>query len=485
MSLDREGILKLQFQGFREAEAAGLAIARAFVAIEGALVNVVGRSGAAASAITTLGSTVEGARASMTNLETAAVKGLDAVAEKGKSAGEAVRGALEGAAEKGKAAFEQIAQSAEGAASGIKAAFAGVGLAVVGVGAAITLGLVQHAGRVAGVEHSFEALAQRVGGAEAALNRLRTASGGAIGDLTLMTGANRLLMSDVGITSDQMGKLAAAAVNLGRATGVSAKEAFEDLARGVQTGHVRMIEELGATIDVEDATKKYAEANGLAADQLDQRTRRQIILNTVLAATDEMQKKLHVSGDAAASPVARLSAAWENFGERLEKTLAENPAVIGALESLSGAAMHLVNALVPVVTTIATVVAKLGEMKLLVPLIEAFLGSKLGAAIADTTGLSDIPGIGGFVRGGAQALGALGGGAYGAATQGDGPGGGPSTINVNVPLHDETIDRTATRAGQVVGQAMRRRLDDVQGSLGRSLSLGLEGSFANAFEAGG
>ncbi|HVY62225.1 MAG TPA: hypothetical protein VHF22_11265 [Planctomycetota bacterium] len=483
------------------AQSASLVYARYVSVFEAVAQASQGATAVAAKAFGDLGASVEnvgaaGARASLA---------LERAGQSGTKAGASIQKAMDAAQDRVGKTFDQMQAAGEGAASGIKAAFSGVGLAIVGAVGAGLYGLVQHAARIGGIEKSFDHLADSVGGAEVVLQRLREASGGAIDGLTLMEGANRLLIQDFGITTEQMAQLAAMATNLGQATGVTAKEAFEDLAQAVQSGHVRMAEHIGVTLDVEEAVRRYAAANGLAAEEIDNRTRRQIALNELLKVGAQAEEKLGVTGNATATPIEKLSTLWGDFMEKIEKGIAENPSVVRALEALSGAAMHLIGALVPVVTRIAEIIEKLGEMKLLMPAIEAFVGGKLFGAIGgllekipivgkllEGLGVSNLFGLGGAIGG------ALAGFSYeGLPAAAPAPPPGPraqlnlpghvasvnAPIHIGVPLHDETIDRTAHEAGRQVAQVMRRRIDDVRGSLTRGLESGLDSMFANSFEA--
>lgn len=104
----------------------------------------------------------------------------------------------------------------------------GLGLSLAGL-VASTVQLNTLGREVNAVSHTFEQVSGGVAMAETSLSRLRSITGGVIDDLTLMKGANSLLITGIASTNEQAAELVNLGSRLGTALGVDAAESIENL----------------------------------------------------------------------------------------------------------------------------------------------------------------------------------------------------------------------------------------------------------------
>jgi len=129
---------------------------------------------------------------------------------------------------------------------------------------------------------------QRLGtGALDSLNALREASRGAISDYDLMLAANKAMM--LGVTDDveTMARLVEVAIERGRAMGVGAQQAFNDIVTGIGRMSPLILDNLGIVVGGEAAFARYAETLGKTADELTDVEKKQMLVNKVLAEAGE------------------------------------------------------------------------------------------------------------------------------------------------------------------------------------------------------
>lgn len=362
--------------------------------------------------------------------------------------------------------------------------------------------LLEGGAAVENVSQAFQHLATRAGGAATVLETLRAATKGTVDDQSLMLGANRLLIAGLDLSADRMGRLASIAVALGKATGTSAKDAFEEFATAVETGRSRTLESLGVQIDMERAMRQYTLTTGLSSDQISEHTKRMIFLEQVEKQAPEALRALGFSTNASASAVGRLSAQFANLKNNFMEQLASMPGLTDAMSSLATALGKIATAIIPLIRAFSEFISMASRVPGLLPaLIGAAAGFSVagpwGAAIGAGAGLvtgigAEIFGSGGRGRGGASGGSAAtagasevqlpAGGAGGAGGAGAGQGGGAASVTVPVILHEDTIDATARAVGEQVAGGMRRRLDDVRGSMARMGRKMVDGAFDNAFQ---
>ena len=207
-------------------------------------------------------------------------------------------------------------------------AFAGI---IAGAGVAIKA--------IAGVTeelYSAGAAAQRlqsgfadmVGGSDKAvamLGKLRDASQGTISDMDLIASANRAMMLEVTDDADTMARLLEVAIARGRNLGISAQQAFNDIATGIGRRSALILDNLGILTGGQRGLEAYAESIGKTTAELTEFEERQYLVNKVLEDSVTLT-------DDAASGVERYQSAWANLKTEM------GIVAVGALPDVPGAA---------------------------------------------------------------------------------------------------------------------------------------------------
>jgi len=156
---------------------------------------------------------------------------------------------------------------------------------------------------------SFDELAATAGeSGDAMLNSLRGASAGMIADQDLILSANRAMMLGVAQSSEQMVQLLQVATVRGRAMGMSATDAFNDLVTGLGRMSPLILDNLGIVTGGEKVFDDYAKSLGRTAASLSDAERKQALFNKVLAESQGM-----IGKGVAANPFAQLDAQMANL----------------------------------------------------------------------------------------------------------------------------------------------------------------------------
>lgn len=132
-------------------------------------------------------------------------------------------------------------------------------------------------------EKAFSTMAKHIGAdADKVLADLTKMSGGTISQMDLMASASRAALFNIpmGKMSDLMEIARASALG----TGKSIQQMFDDIVLGIARGSPMILDNLGLTIKVEEATTNYAKSIGKAAEELTAEERKQAMLNAVLEA---------------------------------------------------------------------------------------------------------------------------------------------------------------------------------------------------------
>lgn len=150
------------------------------------------------------------------------------------------------------------------------------------------------------------------------LGALKTASRGTVAETDLILSANRAMMLGVSTDADQMANLLEVAALRGRSMGLSTTQAFNDIVTGIGRMSPLILDNLGIVTNLSARVEEWAKKNGVAADSVDDATKRQILLNAVL---EEGNKQLAETGglaDDAASSYERLAASTTDAWNRLK-----------------------------------------------------------------------------------------------------------------------------------------------------------------------
>jgi hypothetical protein len=179
-------------------------------------------------------------------------------------------------------------------------------------------------------EAAFVNLSGSIGESSSAmLSSLKELTGGTISDTQLMLSANRAVMLGVSDNADEMGKLMAAAIERGRALGVSSAKAVDDIMTGIGRESALILDNLGI-VGVQNFIDDYAKSLGKATDALTGMERKQALVNAVIA---------QGSGggvlDDAAGAFERMDASIANMQEALGKLF--GPAIAAIAQQLADA----------------------------------------------------------------------------------------------------------------------------------------------------
>lgn len=231
-------------------------------------------------------------------------------------------------------AFNQIRQELQGldsVASQLNRGLSGIG-AIAGAGA-IVAGLQQIGAAIDEIARRgavFEQLDSVLDSYAESVNQVgdafvsagRKASAGTIADYELVLNANRALQFEVAKTSDQYAKLIELATALGRAQGISDTQALEYLTTGIARESRLILDNLGLIIDLDDATKKYADSLGKKSNELTTSERKQALLNAAFEQGQTAIAANRAAADSAATSFERFDASVVNLKDNMGKLVA-------------------------------------------------------------------------------------------------------------------------------------------------------------------
>ena len=236
-----------------------------------------------------------------------AAKGLD---ETGKSAQTADRN-LKGAAQTSANGTKNFSKMAQGM-GGLVGAYATFAASVFALSAAFNF--FKNASDVSVLEQSQVQFAQNSGIAMDSLtNKLRTASKGML-DFKSAAAASAMGLAK-GFSSAQMDAMAEGALKVSNVLGRNFTDSFDRLTRGVSKAEPELLDELGITLKLENAKRKYADSLGISADALSSADASQ----AVYLETMEQLNKVVGEQEGMANPFTQLGATFSD----LAKTVAE------------------------------------------------------------------------------------------------------------------------------------------------------------------
>lgn len=151
---------------------------------------------------------------------------------------------------------------------------------------------IQLGGTVETLTNSFNKLTASAGVTQLTLQSLRDATQGTVADIDLLKAANQALLLNIPV--EEFDQLAAAAVNLGHAMGIDARNAIESLTTGVGRQSKLILDNLGVVFQASEAYDWYAETLGKTSNQLDESEKR---LGWQTYAIEQIMKKSEELGD--------------------------------------------------------------------------------------------------------------------------------------------------------------------------------------------
>lgn len=165
------------------------------------------------------------------------------------------------------------------------------------------------------INQSFEILTKQSGIATDALREgLDKAAGGMIADTELLNIANKAIVT-MGKSAEKLPELLEMARKSTALFGGDLRTNFENLATAVERGNQRMLKHLGINIDVAAAVKKYADANHLAVNEVNEAGKRQAILNATLEKGKTAFAGINVDTKEATNNTQRFKTSIAELGE--------------------------------------------------------------------------------------------------------------------------------------------------------------------------
>lgn len=193
------------------------------------------------------------------------------------------------------------------------------------------------------IKGSFNDLAASAGAdSNSMLKSLQAASRGMISQAELVQSANRAMLLGVADTEEEMGQLMEVAIARGRAMGLSATQAFNDLVTGLGRMSPMILDNLGIVTGGEKVFDEYAASVGKATDALTDAERKTALFNKVMSTSADIVAS---SRDANVDAAQTAGAAWADFRVVLG-TLAD-PIVTAGLQALTGALKGVADAVAP------------------------------------------------------------------------------------------------------------------------------------------
>jgi hypothetical protein len=117
---------------------------------------------------------------------------------------------------------------------------------------------------------------------KAIISSIQGASGFTIDKMTAMQAATQALLMDVAKAPSDFERMTKVAVSLGRAMGVDAAQSIEKFTFAAARQSKLRADDLGLLIEVEEANRRYAEANNLVADSLTDVQKKQAFFNEMM-----------------------------------------------------------------------------------------------------------------------------------------------------------------------------------------------------------
>ena len=223
-----------------------------------------------------------------------ALEGVDTAQDKvSKSARTADRN-LKGASQQSSNATKNFSKMAQGIGGTLVPAYATLAANLFAVSAAFEF--LKRASQVSRLEKAQQSFATNTGKALGFMTeKLIDASNGM---LSFQEAAQAAAIGTAkGFSGDQLESLAVGAQKAAQALGRDFGDAFDRLIRGVSKAEPELLDELGITLRLENATKRYADALGLQADKLTDAQRSQAVLLETQRQLDEQYSNQEIIAD--------------------------------------------------------------------------------------------------------------------------------------------------------------------------------------------
>jgi hypothetical protein len=244
---------------------------------------------------------------------------------------------------------EKIGKESEGVGSQIGSFFkggfmvaAGAVTVFAGVVASATAAIVALGMKGAAIDdtrQAFAGLTRDVGGYDASLRTLRTATDGVVTDTELMMATNKAFSLGLRLNQDEMKLTGETARILADRVGIDTAQAYGVLTQAMATGRDMMLKQVGLNIDAKQSVEDYARALGKEASELNESEQILAKRNAIIAA---MRTELETTGRAEidfADRVDQVKTALQNFNDNIAAAIATSPVVNEMLGSIGDAFM--------------------------------------------------------------------------------------------------------------------------------------------------
>jgi len=258
--------------------------------------------------------------------DTGAIQKIEGVDDAVDSAGKSAEKAGDGFSK-----FQASLLTAEAALNLANRAFDGIQRV-----AAFTFDTLDRAAQVENLTRSFENLQESIGAnATDKINALRTATKGLIADQDLLQAANNAVLLGVDDGKVAFDELTAAALKLGQAQGVTAKQAIDSLVIGIGRQSKLRLDDLGVLIDTVKANEEYAASIGKSAAALDDQERKAAFATAAIKGIREESAKLTDAQETAAQSAGRFDVTIENLTDRFATAFSQNEDLRKSIENLN------------------------------------------------------------------------------------------------------------------------------------------------------
>ena len=188
------------------------------------------------------------------------------------------------------------------------------------------------------VEGQFRRTAENVGlDAGRMMTAVRNATAGIVDDTALQAATTRSLALGVGQDVGQMTTLWQLARLQSRELGGTVEEQFQRMSQAIAQGSADTLIQQGFTIRSEQLFSQYAESIGTTSAELDQNTRSQIVLNTVLEEGAQKLAEADLAILTEAESLKQMQAELSNTTDNLLRNLLPAlEATLGAFNALPG-----------------------------------------------------------------------------------------------------------------------------------------------------
>lgn len=223
-----------------------------------------------------------------------------------------------------------------------------IGLAGLAIGALkvgqVVVDLAQVGAQAQRVEDSYRTLSSQAGiSGDQMLAAMQKASGGTIANTELMLTANRALALGVADSADEMSQLMQVAIARGKALGLSAQQAFNDLVTGIGRMSPLILDNLGIITGGEKVFNDYAASIGKSTAALSDAERKQALVNKVIAESRDLVAANAQAGNDAAASFERAAASFQNIKTDLGTLF--GPAIAAFADQLAAAVDAVANKL--------------------------------------------------------------------------------------------------------------------------------------------